>query len=788
MRKTFFRIHILLFLFLLSTGRVFSAEVVDTPLGAAFLKLFPELSKGYIDLNSNGSLDRLEDMDELPSESMVQDGILQVQEILDFIISRYRFFRVEKLEEVEGALKNARGQIDELIALSYRGRLAEIIEKKREFGSDDLYLTPSALRRAHEEMSGYIATMLYSYRKEERQFVESFAEAQESLFSMIEAGYPLPPMSTENRNLLISAMVHTTLTEADKNPQRVRAAVGALGRLKAESSIPYLRELLNSDPYKVSAAAALGEIGNTEARSILMESLRASEPGEFQNALIRAVGKIGGEEGEAYLLAMLEDLQKQKNSEDTAQAGPSAESPADPAGESPSALVERTVVRALADMALQGSRNRQVYAVLTAYLKDPDPQMRKLAVEGTAVFGIRLAGTELLPMLKEEKNEQVRISLVRSLNSLNDATTLPAFIGLLQDPAISSTLRSEIITAIGSNDNGPRSVISIMDYLGSRDQQLREVTREAILRLYAKDPQTVTGALSRGLLQSEERLFLEEASGILADIADPSSLASLLKLLEKPYPQVKENVTWAFYRIRPTDNPRVAQELQKLVTSETETLTVRTNAVRALGAMGINNPQLEVHKTLLTTLKLNSPEYLMLKYFAVLSLGRIPTRDPEVVKALLELQTPRENQLIREAALHALRQMGEGSAKTLDSVAGAALRSGKPRLMLEAVRLLGDMGSETTPALAAEVLKAFPGQEVELEVVYALARVKSEEAIEMMIDTAAGSEQPDFILGLLRESPPDLLRIVVQQRLKTEENAEVKALLEDLAAELDSGY
>jgi hypothetical protein len=121
-------------------------------------------------------------------------------------------------------------------------------------------------------------------------------------------------------------------------------------------------------------------------------------------------------------------------------------------------------------------------------------------------------------------------------------------------------------------------------------------------------------------------------------------------------------------------------------------------------------------------------------------------------------------------------------------VAGAALRSGKPRLMLEAVRLLGDMGSETTPALAAEVLKAFPGQEVELEVVYSLARVKSEEAIEMMIDTAAGSEQPDFILGLLRESPPDLLRIVVQQRLKTEENAEVKALLEDLAAELDSGY
>lgn len=791
MKKTLYRISILLFLFFASTILLFPAEIVDTPLGASFLKLFPELSEGYIDLNSNGSLDRLEDMDELPSESLIQDGILQVQEILDFIISQYRFFRVEKLEEVQKVLVNARGQIDELIALSYRGRVAEIIEKKREFGSDDLYLTPSALRRAHEEMSGYIAAMLHAYRKEERQYVQRFSEARESLFSMIEAGYPLPQMSTETRDLLVSAMVHTILTEADDNPQRVRAAVGTLGKLKAEAAIPYLRDLLDTDRYRVAATGALGEIGNTEARSILMESLKSSEAGDFQNALIRAVGKVGGDESEKYLLDMISDLQKaaeQKTGSDTANpdasSGSAGASSGSPAGDS----VERTAIKALADLARQGSRNRQIYTALTKYLDDPDPEMRKVAVEGVAGFGIRLAGNELLPMLKEEKNEQVRMTLVRSLNSLNDATTIPAFIGVLQDPAVSTTLRSEVIKAIGSNDNGPRSVTSIMDSLGSPDQQIREVTRGAIKQLYNKDPQTVIGALSRGLLQSDDRLFLEEASGILADIADPASLTTLLRLLEKPSPRVRENITWAFYRIRPGDNPRLVAELQKLVTSETEPLTVRTNAVRAIGAMGVNNPQLEVHKTLLTTLKLNSPEYLMLKYFAVQALGRIPTDDPQVVTALLEIQSPRENELIREASIQALRQMGAGGEKTLESVAGAARRIGNPRMMLEAVRFLGDMGSKTTPSLAADVLAGSPGREVELEVIYALARVESEEAIELMIDTAADSEEPDFILGLLREMPADILRIVVDRRLKTEENADTKAMLETLSAELDTGY
>src|SRR6056297_3439639 len=545
MNKTRTPIILVLFLFVIPMPMIFSAAVVDTDLGTSFERLFPELSEGYIDLNSHHSLDRLPDMDELPEESLIRDGILQVQEILDFILEQYRFFTVEELEDIQAVLENAEGQIDELIALSYRSRVRGAIEKKREFGSDDLYLTPSALRRGQEEMSGYIAAMLHAYKKEERQFLQRFSEARESLFSMIEAGYPLPPMSTETRGLLVSAMIHTVLTDGDSNPPRVKAAITTIGRIKAEDALPYLETLLDSPQYRVEAAEALGEIGNSQARSILMESLQGSEPGDFQYALIRSVGKIGGDESEQYLLDLLSSSLEERNVDEE-----------EPREDDSSTRIEQTTVKALADLARQGSRNRQIYTVLTGYLNHEDPELRKMAVEGIAGFGARQAAGELLPLLKEEKNEQVKITLVRSLNSLNDASTIPSFINLLQDPAASTTLKAELISAIGSNDNGPRAVGSIMDNLSSLDQQLREVTRRAILQLYGKDPQTVMGYLSRGLLQSQDRLFLEEASGILADLADPASLNTLLKLLETPYSGVRKNITWAIFRIRPDNNAR----------------------------------------------------------------------------------------------------------------------------------------------------------------------------------------------------------------------------------------
>src|SRR6056297_1696329 len=754
-----------------------SISIVDTPLGNDFSQIFPELSEGYIDLNSNGSMDRLEDMDEKVSESLVQDGVLQVQEVLDFIIEQFRFFPVAKLEEIQTVLSDAEGQIAEIIALSYEMRMAEIIEQKREFGADDLYLTPSALRRAYEEMSGYIATMLHAYKKEEQEYVQQFSDARESLFSMIEAGYPLPPISTEDRNLLVSAMVHTILSNGERDQQRVKAAINTLGRMQAESSLPYLTNLLDSTAYQAEAAAALGEIGNTQARSILMSALKTSEPGEYQYSLIRAVGKVGGEDSAEYLLSLLPDTDVQGGEQEGETDVP----------ENVPEKQEATIVKSLADLASQGSRNRKIFTVLSDYLSHESPEIRGVAVEGIAGFGARMATSELLPLLKDEPNEKVKITLVRSLNALNDASTIPTFINILDEPSTSSTLKQEIIRAVGMNDNGARGVPSIITYLSDENEEVRTTARQALLNQYQRDSKTVISNLSRSVLQSEDSLFLEQATSIIAEVADEAALTTLLRMLETPYPEVLKNVTWAFYRIRPQGNARIVGEIQKLVTSETQPVQVRINAVRALGAMRTDNAQLEVYKTLLTTLKLRAPEYSMLRYYAIDSLAQLSADQPEVIDALLQSASPGEEQHLRLAALKALRSIGAMDAESVGTVAGMAKRSENIEIMTEAVRLLGDAGSEETVGIAGSVLEKSQNKENYTKIAYALSRLENDAAVELLIDMAAGSDQEGFILGLLREVKTSLLRTVVQRRRQTETNQEVQQVLDKLESSLTAG-
>jgi len=751
---------------------LYSASVVNTSLGNALKRIFPELSEGYIDLNANKKLDRLEDMDELVAETLVQDGKLQVQEVLDFIIEQYRFFPVQKLEQISEILRNAEGEIAEIIALTYKNRIAVIIEKKKEFGSDDLYLTPSALRRAHEEMSGYIATMLHAFKKEERQFENRFSDARESLFSMIEAGYPLPSMGAENRELLVSAMVHTILTESDSNNERVRAAIGTLGRLKAESALPYLQELLTDPSYQADSAAAIGEIGNTQARSILMDNLRNSSDGDYQYSLIRALGKIGGDESAQYILGMLPD-----------QSAAGEDSGTDAAPER-----EKTILKALTDMSRQGNKNRQIYTVLSSYLNHQDPVIRVTAVEGITGFGGRSAAATLLPLLKDEENEQVKIALVRNLNSLNDASTIPAFTAQLQDPAASTALKIELIQAIGENPNGPRGMLNIMDFLNSEDETIRGATRNSILKLYSKDAGTIVGGLNRGILQSRDRQFLEEATSILAEIADPASVNTLLRVLESPYPQVRKNATWAFYRIRPENNVRVVSELQKLVSSEAEPLAVRTNAVRAIGAMGFNSPQLEVHKTLLTTLKLTSPEYSMLRYFSIRELGEMAVVSPEITEALLRAASPREEKHIRIAAIRALRTLGLADQKHIEALAGIAARSDDREIQAEILRVLGDMGSRETVLTASGILEAGGAEQIYPEIAYALSRVGTPEAIDLLLDMSGEEKHGTLIRGLLQDVDSTTLSRSVNRRLQSETDPAVKEALAELQALLESNF
>lgn len=741
-----------------------SAKVVDTALGREFKKIFTNLSNDYIDLNGNGELDRLDDMDEKIPDSRVKDGIVQVQEILDFVSINFRFISMDKLQSIKTSLQNASGDIPELISLNYSSLIDEIITEKERLGANDLYLTPSAMKAAKEKMAGYIATMLNAYRKEERQYEDAFSQANRELFRMIEAGYPLPDLNSEDKELLTNLTIHTIIKEKDSNTSKVLAAIRTLGRLKAKEAIPYIQELLLSSDYSIETAIALGNIGNTEARKILMDSLRLEEPGKLKNTLIIALGKTGGDESVKLILSLLD------TGDDT----------------EPEPETEKTIVSSLASLSSSGIKDRKVYAILTEYLKSNDPEIRILAISGIAAYKTAAATALLTPILKTEKSEEVLVELVKSLSSDINPSTILSFSALLQNPKTSDELRTVLINAIGINKNGFKAVSPVVTYLGSPNEEVSLAAANTLEKLYVQNGPVVVGGISRGINLSTDERFLTVSSNLLSRIADPGSIVTVLNLLGSTYPEVKKNATWTLYRMSPKDNVKVVTELQKLVPSETESTEVRINAVRALGSIGYDSARQEVWKTLLTTLKLKDSKYRMLKLYGIKALGEMSTVNIEITDSLASVAARESDETLKLAAVNSLRSLSSTDSGVERSLISSFKRNDDDIFRISLLEALGDMGSLETPNLASFLLEKDKPATIKERTIYVLSHLGDEKSLALLLDVSNDEEISEYLMGTLEDADRSALNSLVQRRLKTETDPDRMAILENLNSQFES--
>ena len=740
-----------------------SAKVVDTDLGRSFIKIFPKLSNNYIDLNGNGELDRLEDMDEKIPDSRVKDGIIQVQEILDFVQINFRFISMDKLKSIKSALSNASGEIPELISLNYSSLIDGIISEKERLGANDLYLTPSAMAAAKDKMAGFIATMLNAYRKEEKQYEDAFSKANKELFRMIEAGYPLPDLNKDDKKLLTNLTINSIIKEKDSNIDKVLAAVRTLGRLKSREAIPYLKDLLNSDNYSLEATIALGNIGSSEARQTLLDKLKQVKSGKLKNALILALGKTGGEESVQVILSMLN----------------TGDEEIDP-------NTEKTVLTALADITKNGIKNRKVYSILTEYLKSTDPEIRIIAISGIAAYKTAAATALLVPILKTEKSEKVEIQLVKSLSTDINPSTILSFSALLQDSKTSDELKKVLIDAIGINSNGFKAVTPVVNSLGSKNKEVRDAASKSLEKLYIQNSPIVISGISRGIIQNKKEMFQEEASGLLSKLADPGSVVTVLNLLGSPYPEVKKNATWTLYRMSPANNVKVVSELQKLVPSETESTEVRINAVRALGAIGYDSARQEVWKTILTTLKLKDPKYRMLKLYGIRALGEMKTVNPDITNNLVSVASRERDETLQLAAVNSLRSLSPSDSKIEKVLISTFKRNDSEKLRISLLEALGDMGSLETSNLAAVLLKPDVSASIKERTIYVLSHIGNEKSLSLLLDISNDSEISEYLMGTLEDADREILSALVHRRLKTETDSDRMAILENLNSEFDS--
>ncbi len=750
-------------LIILTSSCILFADIVDNNLGRALKEIFPSLGQDYIDLNHNGRLDRLEDMDEQVAESRVKDGIIQIQEVMDFIGENYPFLLIDELEMVQEALTGASGTISELIGLNYSRVMVEIIEKKIALGIDGLYLPPSARKEAEERMYGLIGIMVNAYKNEQLRDERAFEEARDELFTMIEQGYPIvEDMNDEDKDLLVSSLILTTLNERQTNSVRVRYAVKTLGKLRDPFAVSYLIDLMELPGFQPECIDALGAIGNSQAERLLI-SLAQNNPGEKSRiALYRALGRIGGEES---LSLLLNDLKSDP-----------------PPGEAE----EYAILQSLSTVVQNGTNDRRINPILVEYLSSSLGRYRILAAEGLAAVPNAANINILLTALRNEREEEVQIAMIDAVNIQGNTKVIDLYVGLLRDPAASAAIQIALINAVGDNREGSRALPVLQSGLESENQEIRNSASRAFLNLYNFNPTAVAGTLSRIALTAESDRLIGETAGILARIADPATVNALIVLLKSDSSEARRSATWALYRIGKAGQSRMLVDLNRLITSETEPMEVRINAIRALGSFGESNS--DITQTLTTVVKMQGEKYSLLRNYAIETLGELGSMSDETVELLARISAREDNTLIKYSALTALRKGGRFSPSMAETLGQLFNRSNDPEIKTRVLESLGDMGAAQTAEMADSLDFNTLNQEQKLRVLYALTRCGSYKAYNLIISRSQDEEISDVASVLLEEASSDTLVPVVEGRLRSEEDPLIIAFLEDLQAGLEAVF
>ena len=465
-------------LFILFTFLIFIpvfGDIVSTPLGNKLRTIFPELRNGYIDLNKNGSLDRLDDMDEQISDYLVQDDQIQVQETLEFIRNNYKYFPVRTLESVRDALNSPEGTINELIGLNYGTSINQLIEKRIAMGEYGLYLPPSARKKAMDEMAGFLALMDSAYKKEGSGAEQEFTNAKASLYNMLEKGYPIPePLSTKEKEILESTLINTLIREQN-NQKAVNTALYSLGILRSSRGIPYIIPLVTNEKFALESIRSLGAIGNLEALDLLLISLSENPEEARKVEIIRALGSMGSRESIVPLLNILKEEEISEN-------------------------ILKSVLDSLGKIASNGNADRRISAALANYLTSPDPALRIIAVKGLSAFSDQNTVASLLGLFRKERSENVLMSLVERAQYINNPSIVPSLIGLLQNPQTSIELQKSCLRTIGSHSEGIKGINGVIAALSSPIKEIQETAYEASKELYKTNNTALIGGLASVVL------------------------------------------------------------------------------------------------------------------------------------------------------------------------------------------------------------------------------------------------------------------------------------------------
>ena len=112
---------------------------------------------------------------------------------------------------------------------------------------------------------------------------------------------------------------------------------------------------------------------------------------------------------------------------------------------------ETAILHALSGLAISGSKDRRISSLLTEYINSEDSDMRVRAAKGLAASPSTASIALLTNALNNEKDNEVRMELVRSVASIGTTQVVNVMIGLLRDPSAGEELERGCYPGAGFN-------------------------------------------------------------------------------------------------------------------------------------------------------------------------------------------------------------------------------------------------------------------------------------------------------------------------------------------------
>ncbi|MCD4791902.1 MAG: HEAT repeat domain-containing protein [Bacteroidales bacterium] len=448
--------------------------------------------------------------------------------------------------------------------------------------------------------------------------------------------------------------VISCLDDSDPNVRNIAVQVLIIG---GESSIPYLKEMLNDKEYFVviNSAVILNKLGNESGIPVIKNMLKDKNPKVCLIAAMVLFEEIGDKSGIPVLIELL-------NNEDDA-------------------------VKITAISLLKMGNTKAVNALIPV-LTDKNPEIQTQAALTLGEIGNVSCVPFLISALKNDTDSAFRVAIVQALGQLPGKASLEALKGTLYDHSLSVRISSvKSLSRVGNSD-----IIPLLNTILLKEDEPVKIKMD-IIKLYKANDYKQTSNILAKLLKNEDSDLCAISTSILGEWGEKAYFNDIKELLKSKDPKIRAN---AILSLSKMGDSSVALSIANHLKDKTEDKQIRELSAICIGQIGNK----EVLPILINVVK-DKKDIKSVRNSAIHALGSL--KDKNAVPVLIDILKNDKDLVLVSSATQSL---GFIKDKTASAFIIPLLNSDINTIRLTALGALTELKDSTTvPALMKLLLK-----------------------------------------------------------------------------------